>query len=470
MMLQRCKLSIVSVLVLLAVGAGRIRLDLPVSSAILVGTTQATTQTSAGPVQYVSGFKNQDQWVAFPVDTPGGMYHAAVRYRSDGDKGFNLTVNDAVYTNTFPSARDFTTCDAGLVELPAGQTQIRIGGGWGYYDIAGLTLTPADPLPPPHRPSPRLVTANASTEARALFRTLVADYGRFTFAGVHEFSDLDYVREKTGRSVAMIGGDLIEYTPSRVEHGASGGQMTENLIAQARQGRVITLCWHWNAPSGLIDKITREPDGSENNQSWYFGFYTRATTFDFAKALDDENGADYRLILRDIDAIAVQLRKLQAAHVPVIWRPLHEAEGGWFWWGSKGPQNYVRLYRLLYNRLTRFHHLDNLIWVYTSAGSPQWYPGDDVVDIVAADAYPQDNRDPLTGIWNTLLKQFGTHKLLALAEVGCIPDVDRMRRHGVYWSFYNTWNGKNGPRGMTDEELRARLISDAVPQTLILTR
>ena len=96
-------------------------------------------------------------------------------------------------------------------------------------------------------------------------------------------------------------------------------------------------------------------------------------------------------MIRDIDAIAVELTKLRDAHVPVLWRPLHEAEGGWFWWGAQGPKNYVRLYRLLYDRLTKVHKLDNLIWVYTSGGKPEWYPGDDVVDIIGADAYPDDN-------------------------------------------------------------------------------
>lgn len=89
--------------------------------------------------------------------------------------------------------------------------------------------------------------------------------------------------------------------------------------------------------------------------------------------------------------IAIQLGKLQVAGVPVLWRPLHEAEGGWFWWGRAGSGVFVQLWRMLYARLVEHHGLRNLVWVYTSAGdcctSHAWYPGDHVVDVIATDAY-----------------------------------------------------------------------------------
>ena len=81
---------------------------------------------------------------------------------------------------------------------------------------------------------------------------------------------------------------------------------------------MVTFCWHWNAPKDLIDQPGKE---------WWRGFYTEATTFDVAKAMEDPQSEEYTLIIRDIDAIAVQLKKLANADVPVLWRPLHEAEG-----------------------------------------------------------------------------------------------------------------------------------------------
>ena len=155
-----------------------------------------------------------------------------------------------------------------------------------------------------------------------------------------------------------------------------------------------------------------------------------------------------------MDAIAMQLKKVSDANIPVLWRPLHEAEGGWFWWGAKGPGPFKKLWRLMYQRLTEYHHLHHLIWVYTSAGNPDWYPGDTCVDIVGIDAYPRDIRDPQSALWDRLSGQFGGKKLLAVSEFGGVPDVGRMRRMGCWWSYFVSWTGDLGPRKMTPGDLR----------------
>jgi len=90
---------------------------------------------------------------------------------------------------------------------------------------------------------------------------------------------------------------------------------------------IVTLCWHWNAPSHLKEDTENE---------WWGGFYTQHTTFDVAAALADPTSEEYRLLLRDIDVIAAELKKFSDAGKPVLWRPLHEAAGGWFWWGRRG--------------------------------------------------------------------------------------------------------------------------------------
>jgi len=86
----------------------------------------------------------------------------------------------------------------------------------------------------------------------------------------------------------------------------------------------------------------------------------------------------------------VQLKRLQDAGVPILFRPLHEAEGAWFWWGAKGPEATKELWLLLHDRLTNHHKLNNLIWVWNSL-LPAWYVGDDTVDILSADVYAQGN-------------------------------------------------------------------------------
>lgn len=178
----------------------------------------------------------------------------------------------------------------------------------------------------------------------------------------------------------MVSVDLIEYSPSRVERGSVGTAVAE-AITHHQRGGIVSVLWHWNAPTGLYDTEAHK---------WWSGFYTDATDFDIAAALADPTGANYTLVIRDIDAIAVQLKKLQAAGVPLLWRPLHEAEGGWFWWGAKGSEATKKLYALLYQRLVEHHGINNLIWVWNSI-APGWYPGDGTVDILSADVYAQGN-------------------------------------------------------------------------------
>ena len=174
---------------------------------------------------------------------------------------------------------------------------------------------------------------------------------------------------------------------------------------------MVSLSWHWNAPTDLIDKT---------NNEWWRGFYTHATTFDINAVLGDPYGTKYQLVLRDLDAIAVQLQKFQDANLPLLWRPLHEASGGWFWWGAKGPGPFIELWRLMHDRFVNYHGLHNLIWVYT-VGDAAWYPGDAYVDIVGMDIYPSDPNTSMAGFWQDTQSRHEGVKLVALSESGIVP-------------------------------------------------
>ena len=220
--------------------------------------------------------------------------------------------------------------------------------------------------------------------------------------------------------------------------------------------------WHWNAPANLVNT----PCGSNcgpNDYPWWRGFYTQGTTFNLAGALANPNGNDGKLLLRDIDAISRQLVKFQDAGVPVIWRPLHEAQGNangtsgsgaWFWWGAAGPDNFKLLWRLMYNRMTTPHEytdipaggqfpgLHNLIWEYTSSAAKSgwlnWYPGDDVVDMVGLDIYT-DAASSMSGEWYDVLAQYNGRKMVSLSESGTLPNASAMNAYNIAWDYYSMW-------------------------------
>jgi mannan endo-1,4-beta-mannosidase len=300
---------------------------------------------------------------------------------------------------------------------------------------AGLFLLQTEAAPPaPVRAE--LVDAQATAAARKLMAALAADYGKGTWAGqYYETNDLAHILAASHLKPAVIGGDFMDYSPSRVAFGSHPDGLTERMIDFSRAGDVITMSWHWNAPTNLLNN---------REHPWWRGFYTEATTFDVATALADTNSAEYRLLLRDIDAIGAQLKKFSDAGVPVLWRPLHEAEGGWFWWGAKGPQPLKTLWRLLFHRLTDEQHLHNLIWVFAGE-RPDWYPGDDVVDIIGVDGYPKDRGDLLVLRWQKLQSHSEGKKLIALTEFGGVPEIPRMQEAGVWWAYFVSWSGSVRP-------------------------
>lgn len=261
---------------------------------------------------------------------------------------------------------------------------------------------------------------------------LVDMYGKAILSGQQDYKNLRWLEQNVGKKPAVVGFDFMDDSPSRVARGTRSNEI-QRAISWHRQGGIVTFLWHWNAPKDLID----EPGGKE----WWRGFYTEATTFDVEYAINNPDSEDYRLILRDIDAIAAKLKELQDAGVPVLFRPLHEAEGGWFWWGAKGPEPAKALWRLLFDRLTHHHGLNNLIWVWNSV-SPQWYPGDDVVDIVSFDSYPPPgDYGPVIQPYESLQALVQGKKLIALTENGAIPDPDLLPVYGAYWSWFCTWTG-----------------------------
>ena len=174
---------------------------------------------------------------------------------------------------------------------------------------------------------------------------------------------------------------------------------------------------------------------------WYDGFRTKATTFDFSKGIKDHESEEYKLMIRDIDAIAKQLKVLAKNNIPVLWRPIHEASGKWFWWGAKGPENYIELYKLMYDRLVNYHGLNNLIWVW-NAQDPDWYPGDEYVDVLSYDYYPMKYKHGTADEYLAKI-QAATDKakLYAISENGALPNVVKLEEEKSLWSWWCTWNG-----------------------------
>ena len=199
---------------------------------------------------------------------------------------------------------------------------------------------------------------------------------------------------------------------------------------------IATVTWHWNVPS----------DEEGNGVAFYVESASATyTTFSISRALTEGTWENKKL-LADIELIAGEMQKLKEADVPILWRPLHEAEGAWFWWGAEGPEPCKELYRLLYDKLTNEYGLDNLIWIWTGSTSPaasEWYPGDDVVDIVGYDKYnAADGLPNLSSIASTfysLVQGTDGEKMVAMTENDSIPSVDSLIDDKAGWLYFCPW-------------------------------
>ena len=179
--------------------------------------------------------------------------------------------------------------------------------------------------------------------------------------------------------------------------------------------------------------------------------YTKAFKGDKCQEID-ETSQEYKDIVADVDIVSGYFKQLQDKGIAVVWRPLHEASGGWFWWGTASPECYVQLYRLVFDRMVKTNKLTNLIWVWNintdpkfgydySALNAAWYPGNAYVDIVAVDIYdPLNDHNSAANYYNKIVSDVGTNKMIALSENGAIPDIDSIAEDKAYWSYWMTWS------------------------------
>ncbi|MCB9497797.1 MAG: hypothetical protein H6686_12995 [Fibrobacteria bacterium] len=419
---------------------------------------------------YADGFKAASDYLDLLVDIPtSGVYTFRLRYQTlGGSKGIDVGLDGKTISSPMlPDAATWDSVEIATVLLTAGPHTLRLGGGWNWYLLDRVDLATATATPPP-TPSEAPVDPKADQAALKLHAFLKSQYGKKVLTGQTDSSEAAWLYQTTGKLPAIIAFDMIDHTPSR--HRIGGGnpqEPAEKALRWGKSGGIVAYQWHWVSPSG----VSTGNDPETGNPAWWGGFYTRNTTFDLGKALADPNGSDFRHLMEDIDSISMQLAKLRDAGIPVLWRPLHEASGGWFWWGEPvvGAENLKALWRLVFERMTITNGLHNLLWVWTAAAEPSavdLYPGDDMVDVIGLDVYA-DSGSNLATEWNSLAKLSKTGKLLTVSECGhggsggpgVLPRPGLVDEYGTWWSWEVTWNGSH-VRNWPSSRLRDIYTSD----------
>ncbi|NHF59478.1 hypothetical protein FK220_009010 [Flavobacteriaceae bacterium TP-CH-4] len=250
---------------------------------------------------------------------------------------------------------------------------------------------------------------------------------------------VDMLADISGRHVGLMGADLGFFP--------SSDYPVQSLIDHWNQGGLVTLSWHADNPFVEGYNVywnTVENKGKINLKSLLKG------------EVQTKAWINYRT---ELDQIAGALQKLQDAGVTVIWRPFHEMNGDFFWWGINAYNNqqtneadFIALWRDLYHTLTFDYGLDNLIWVYSVIPYQYWnaevttfYPGNEVVDLVGMDFYGSSPDFPDY----KALKSLG--KTLVLSESGPLEDgygnwnmmqwADMLKGKAAYFLQWHSWSG-----------------------------
>lgn len=421
----------------------------------------------------VGKFENDRSYCQIKINVPSdGIYDIVIRSMGIGGPKENDIYTDGKKVGTFTSENNkFSDYTVSAVSLTKGDHNIRIIKSWGWIELDKITVkTGAKISNSTYNITSSLVNKNSTANTKKLYSFLKDSYGKYVITGQQcdggiNGNEFKAIKNLTGDYPALLGLDMMDYTPSRTAFGASSSAV-EKAIEFANKGGIVTFCWHWNAPTEYLNSTANSPDG------WWGGFYTQSSKFDIAKVMNGQDAKGKKLLDRDIKEIAKQLKRLEKAGVPVIWRPLHEGSGGWFWWGAKGSDAYKKLWKYLYKELTNTYGCNNLIWVYNGQ-SADWYPGDEYVDIVGEDIYPGNHvYDPQVSRFRQAINYGSKTKITALTENGCIFDIDSAVSINALWSWFMTWggeftvNGSNYSEKYTEKSVIKKMYASKYSLTL----
>lgn len=316
--------------------------------------------------------------------------------------------------------------------------------------LSGCTVAPVESTVPsttaPTATEPGYQAQNALSNPNATENTQrVYDYlcslsGKNVLSGQQESTwmgstdyEINYIYEHTGKYPAIRGLDYM--------HDDFAG-VNRRAIEWWNKGGIVTIMWH---------------TGCDFSGEWADAMEDKITDWD--KRLT-EGTPEYEAFVAGMDKAAKALLELQEAGVVVIWRPFHEFDGRWFWWGKGGSSNFVKMWQLMYDRYTNHWGLNNLIWVLPYSGNgyayAKWYPGDEYCDIVGADSYNGGVQHELYVKLTAVTKE----KPYCFHECGTNPTAEQLQT--TPWLWFMTWHTGHLTDSNTPEALNALYNSDHV--------
>ncbi len=285
------------------------------------------------------------------------------------------------------------------------------------------------------------VNGNATKEAKELLNYLSEMVGKGMVSGQHtqtvSMDEIQYIKDVSGKEPKLRGFELLAYSPNINYADADADCLIEiyqdrNTMEEALKwgkasknatDHIITFSYHWFSPIGGRDK----------------SFYAKNTNFDPERILV-EGSEERKAFYDDMEKMAALLKPFKEAGIPILWRPFHESDGDWFWWGRKGPKVASELYKLMYAYFVEVHKLDNLLWVW-NCRLKEGYPGDEFVDVISVDIYlPEYAKTDYIKEYEELIKGTTRSKVAALAEIGYLPNAEMLAKTKTPFAYFMLWS------------------------------
>ena len=388
------------------------------------------------------------------------VYDLTIGYCLPEDRGGK--VQDLYVNGTAQAQISFSPSDLFIelkvknIKLNKGENTVTMKKSWGWIIFDYLTVDKA--VLPEIKADKTLSDPDATESAKSLMSYLVDTYGSHIISGQQEFygtsreDEFEYIYKLSGEYPAIRGFDFGETCPLY----AWDAGTSNRIISWAKEkGGIATASWHINVPAVMNDYTLGQTMAFEKTT------YSEKTDFVTANVLE-EGTVEHDYFLLAVDNLAANLKKVQDAGVPLLFRPFHEAEGGggtdgkkaWFWWGKEGSEVYKKLYAYLYDLLTQKYGLHNLIWEfnsYTYENSKDWYPGDEYIDLVGYDKYnatdwttstSKPNESAIASTFYSLAEWYGEDgKPIAMMENDTIPSLDNLQSEKAAWLYFCPWYG-----------------------------
>ena len=401
---------------------------------------EKTDYTGTG---YVSGLRGDlHNEFAFNAEIPASQrYDISVVVCADYGAECSIFVNDEKVEDIAVESSDrFVSITIPGIYMEAGENTVLIQQNEGdmYLDCLEVRDTVLEPdtyvLAEP-------VNENASDETRELLRFFSDNYGKAIISG-QQVSDssnkeIERIVKTTGKYPVIRFADMYPYSLNGGNH--EYDDTVEAALKWSKDGGVTGLMWHWFAPMGEEATLEKSDDFSLSS----------AVTFEDISCLTPNEleklqkagdiSEECLKIIEDIDSVSEGLKELRDAGVPVLWRPLHQAGNNMYWWESEGSDVYLWLWNLLYERMTNYHGLNNLLWVWSGVDA-DYLPDSSKYDIAAADIYIAEDEEMGSAYESYYaLQKMAEGKLVALSECGSLVDVNKAFRDGSVWSYFGLW-------------------------------